>query len=393
MDNIKILFLAADPSDSTRLRLGQELRDIREKLQLAKQRSIFSLESRESVRPGDITQAIFDVEPQIVHFSGHGMNTGELCFEDVSGKTQAIKPAALAGLFELVSKRVQCVILNTCYSEVQATAIADYISFVIGMSKAIGDKAAIAFAVGFYKALGAGRSFEEAYKFACVEIQLEGIPEHLTPVLHKKSSVVVDDNSSRTKYIVILSATIDEINKPLLEAMVAHLRQVSGDTSLTLQKIEAGSVRLILEGSEEGFRQLEALFKTGQLAEILGKSVQGIKLQEEVTSQRSSGEIRIQSTGRGRSATIYIGNLSFQATEDDLKEIFSEYGTVSRVSLPTDRETGRKRGFAFVEMSEEDQAERAVTELDGAEWLGRELKVNLAKPREGRESRRTSEGF
>ncbi|HEY9642216.1 MAG TPA: RNA-binding protein [Coleofasciculaceae cyanobacterium] len=81
--------------------------------------------------------------------------------------------------------------------------------------------------------------------------------------------------------------------------------------------------------------------------------------------------------------TIYIGNLSFQATEEDLKEVFAEYGKVSRVSLPTDRETGRKRGFAFVEMEEDAQEDQAIAELDGAEWLGREIRVNKAKPREG----------
>lgn len=81
--------------------------------------------------------------------------------------------------------------------------------------------------------------------------------------------------------------------------------------------------------------------------------------------------------------TIYIGNLSFQATEEDLREVFAEYGTVSRVSLPTDRETGRKRGFAFVEMEDETQEDNAIAELDGAEWLGREIRVNKAKPREG----------
>ncbi|NDJ19817.1 RNA-binding protein [Myxacorys almedinensis] len=82
--------------------------------------------------------------------------------------------------------------------------------------------------------------------------------------------------------------------------------------------------------------------------------------------------------------TIYIGNLSFQATEEDLKEVFAEYGDVSRVSLPTDRETGRKRGFAFVEMADETHEDAAIAALDGAEWLGRELKVNKAKPREPR---------
>lgn len=80
--------------------------------------------------------------------------------------------------------------------------------------------------------------------------------------------------------------------------------------------------------------------------------------------------------------TIYVGNLSFQATEEDLREIFAEYGKVNRVSLPTDRETGRKRGFAFVEMEDEAKEDNAIAELDGAEWLGRELKVNKAKPRE-----------
>lgn len=183
MDKIKVLFLAADPCDSARLRLGQELRDIRDNLNRSKHRDIFLLESRESVRPGDITQAIFDVEPQIIHFAGHGMKTGELCFEDIQGKTQPVQPEALANLFELVSAQVSCVVLNACYSEIQARAIAKHIPFVIGMNQSIGDKAAVTFAIGFYKALGAGRSFEDAHKFARVEIQLEGIPEHLTPVL------------------------------------------------------------------------------------------------------------------------------------------------------------------------------------------------------------------
>ncbi len=86
--------------------------------------------------------------------------------------------------------------------------------------------------------------------------------------------------------------------------------------------------------------------------------------------------------------TIYVGNLSFQATEDDLREVFAEYGEVSRISLPTDRETGKKRGFAFVEMKDETTEDAAIADLDGAEWLGRELRVNKAKPREPRSSSR-----
>lgn len=80
--------------------------------------------------------------------------------------------------------------------------------------------------------------------------------------------------------------------------------------------------------------------------------------------------------------TIYVGNLSYHATEEDLRSIFAEYGAVKRIVLPTDRETGRMRGFAFVDMDEDAQEDTAITELDGAEWMGRQLRVNKAKPRE-----------
>jgi RNA recognition motif-containing protein len=82
--------------------------------------------------------------------------------------------------------------------------------------------------------------------------------------------------------------------------------------------------------------------------------------------------------------TIYIGNLSYQASEDDLREVFAEYGTIKRITLPIDRETGRMRGFAFVELEEDAQEDNAISELDGADWMGRQLKVNKAKPRESR---------
>ncbi|MGB3691659.1 MAG: RNA-binding protein [Spirulinaceae cyanobacterium] len=80
--------------------------------------------------------------------------------------------------------------------------------------------------------------------------------------------------------------------------------------------------------------------------------------------------------------SIYVGNLSYEVTEEDLSNVFAEYGTVKRVHLPTDRQTGRMRGFAFVEMESETEEEAAISQLDGAEWMDREIKVNKAKPRE-----------
>ena len=82
--------------------------------------------------------------------------------------------------------------------------------------------------------------------------------------------------------------------------------------------------------------------------------------------------------------SIYVGNLSYQVGEEDLKQVFAEYGTVKKAQLPIDRETGRVRGFGFVEMSSDAEEEAAIAALDGSEWMGRSLKVNKAKPREER---------
>jgi len=82
--------------------------------------------------------------------------------------------------------------------------------------------------------------------------------------------------------------------------------------------------------------------------------------------------------------SLYVGNLNYQVTEEDLNAVFAEYGTVKRVQLPTDRETGRVRGFGFVEMSTDAEEQAAIEALDGAEWMGRDLKVNKARPREER---------
>jgi RNA recognition motif-containing protein len=80
--------------------------------------------------------------------------------------------------------------------------------------------------------------------------------------------------------------------------------------------------------------------------------------------------------------SIYVGNLSYEVTQDTLTAVFAEYGSVKRVQLPTDRETGRLRGFGFVEMSTDEEETSAIDALDGAEWMGRDLKVNKAKPKE-----------
>ncbi|MEH2308480.1 CHAT domain-containing protein [Nostoc sp.] len=266
---IKILFLGADPSNATRLRLGQELRDIREKLQLAKERDRFILDSRESVRPGDISQAIFDVEPQIVHFSGHGTSTGELCFEDLLGEYQPVQPDALAALFELVADQINCVLLNACYSETKAKAIARHIPFVIGMNKAIGDQAAIAFAVGFYKALAAGRTIDRAYKFGCVEIRLQGIAEHLTPVLYTKQNSVspvsevqqIDSNKSGE----VPNAQSTSLNLGQRHRILQEIESLQQQYDLLSQKLSRLRLDLVIESGTVVKFQLEKQIENAEV--------------------------------------------------------------------------------------------------------------------------------
>jgi RNA recognition motif-containing protein len=81
--------------------------------------------------------------------------------------------------------------------------------------------------------------------------------------------------------------------------------------------------------------------------------------------------------------TIYVGNLSFDAEVEDLNHLFAQYGELRNCSLPVDRETGRKRGFAFVEMANEPDETKAIDDLQDVEWMGRMIRVNKAQPRTG----------
>lgn len=194
-----ILFLAANPKDTQPLRLDQELRDIGEGLKRAQHRDEFKLEQLLAARPRDIQRAMLDLNPQIVHFSGHGEGDEGLVFEDVSGNTQLVSGEAIAGLFSLFADQLRCVVLNGCYTEVQAKAISEHIPYVIGMKRAIQDKAAISFAVGFYDALGSGRDVEFAFKLGCAAIRMAGIEEHLTPVLIKKPTTEETEDQDQPK--------------------------------------------------------------------------------------------------------------------------------------------------------------------------------------------------
>jgi len=182
-DQVKVLFLAANPKDSSPLRLDEEIRSIDQALRQAEFRDNFDIRQHWAVRVADIQGYLLRHQPDIVHFSGHGSTSSEIILEDNYGNSQAVSPRALSRLFSVLKDNIRCVVLNACYSEQQAQAIAKHIDCVVGMSNAIGDQAAINFASAFYQALGYGRNVKTAFDLGCLQIDLEGLDEQDTPKL------------------------------------------------------------------------------------------------------------------------------------------------------------------------------------------------------------------
>lgn len=171
-----ILIVAANPSGQPQLRLDKEVREIRNALRGSRRQ--FALEQLWAATSDDLRRALLDHEPTYVHFSGHGKGTPGIVLESglASGE-------ALAGLFAEFSHHVECVVLNACYSDVQAHEIVKHVDHVVGMSSAIRDRAALAFSKAFYDGVGAGKSVERAFALGCNAIQFAQIPEDQVPRL------------------------------------------------------------------------------------------------------------------------------------------------------------------------------------------------------------------
>lgn len=155
----------------------------------------------QAMRLAELQSLLLRHEPEIVRFSGHGSTTGELKFEDSAiGETQTASLHALSRLFEILNDKIRCVVLNACYTKSQAAEIAKHVPCVIGMSKAIGDVAAIQFAATFYQALGYGKDIRKAFELGRVQINLGGLQEQDTPQLLTRSKrdeelVLIQENA------------------------------------------------------------------------------------------------------------------------------------------------------------------------------------------------------
>ena len=180
----KILFLAANPVNMQPLHLDEEVRAIQGAIRKADYRDQFDVEQHWAVRGSELDDFLLQHQPDIVHFSGHGSKANELMVKraDNTG-SEAVATDMLDRLFAALKDNVRLVVLNACYSEVQAAAIARHVDCVVGMSRAISDGAATKFAEALYQALAYGRDVKTAFDLACNEAGEAALTAEKTPRL------------------------------------------------------------------------------------------------------------------------------------------------------------------------------------------------------------------
>lgn len=262
---MRVLFLSADPTDASRLRVQREIREIRDCIRLHNSTGVDLVEEW-AVRPSHLQAALRRVAPDIVHYSGHGYLTGSLALEGSDGRSKPVRPSALAELFNLLPYRVKGVLLNACHSSSQVRALLQVVDFAIIMRGAIDDDSAIAFSAGFYEALASGDPPETAFQFGRNRIRLEGLPSWNIPQLRFGKAVsgpggdrgllpapsATTDNELQhpsTHYSAPGSVATPEIKNPYTQ--LSSNRKASMITESHAKSAHAGtndSVRIVLVG-------------------------------------------------------------------------------------------------------------------------------------------------
>jgi CHAT domain len=186
---VKVLFLASNPFDTTRLKLDEEIRFITMKIRASEYRDSLELISSWAARADDLLQALNMHRPEIVHFSGHGNGQGEIVLTDENSCGKPVSKEALIALFKTLRDNVRIVILNSCNSNVYSQALIEVVDCTIGMQASINDYTSILFAASFYRAIGFGRSVQEAFDQGVTSIMLENTLGHEIPKLYTKEGV------------------------------------------------------------------------------------------------------------------------------------------------------------------------------------------------------------
>jgi hypothetical protein len=240
----KILILSANPIGTDPIRLNDEIREIEIGLRLSAYGDRFELIQKGALRIRDLWQALLDHEPHIVHFTGHGDHEG-LIAEDEQGFATLVPPDTLTKLFEFHAPSIRCVILSACHSHSQAKAINKHIKYVIGMSREITVKAATEFALGFYYALGAGKTVKDAFRNGCIATGFVHAAEAVIPRLYENQSIRPDTgkkaapgSAKKKKAKPAPSSIPSSYNGPTINAKtIGEVYVAQGDIHKTIYKL------------------------------------------------------------------------------------------------------------------------------------------------------------
>lgn len=175
-EKIPILFLSANPWTTCRILVDEEQREISERIQEGPYRDKFQIHNHAAVKVIDLQRLLLKYRPQIVHFSGHGTKQERIILGGANCRGKTVARQGLAEVFALYNNHVRLVLLNACFTESQARSLSEVVNYSIGVEKGIGDKAGVAFAGAFYRALGFGKSVRYAFKSARAELALTKMP-------------------------------------------------------------------------------------------------------------------------------------------------------------------------------------------------------------------------
>lgn len=175
-DKIKILYLAANPRDTSHLRVQEEARELQERIRLGARREDFEVILCPAVRPRDLLLGLQEVQPHVIHFSGHGDEDKQIVLQNEVSKSRPVAPEDLAGLVELFKANLKVALMSCCYGRRQAEALNGVLDFTIGMDEPISDKGAVSFSATFYQVLASGGSVRQAFESARLLTRMEGRP-------------------------------------------------------------------------------------------------------------------------------------------------------------------------------------------------------------------------
>jgi CheY-like chemotaxis protein len=288
------------------LQLGEECRAIEDKIRAARFREKLRFRSRWAARPDDLLQALHEDDPAVLHFSGHGAGAQGLCFLAEDGGVFCVNSDGLGQVIRAAGDSIQLVVLNACYTRVQAEALVAHVPCVIGMPSAIGDKSAIVYAAELYRALAFGKSVASAHQCGLAALALHSMagnmrdidiaeavlrtvpPEllvrtgvdagyvHIVQGAPPTTAVPASSGESRIHLEIDIDADFETLDASTLSKLVSEICRLSGGRPVRILCVTKGSIRLHLSFEPDAARALMSLRDSGRLNCIGGFRVSNV---------------------------------------------------------------------------------------------------------------------